>query len=98
MLGLAIYVTLRILNVFYKKCLLTVQVNKYLAIHIHIYFIEQKITTNILQVLSEEMIAELIPVIGPRAIFLSYWRRTFKKNPLRPTNNDDVPKPKKIVS
>jgi len=53
------------------------EVNRYLAIHIHIYFIEQKITTNILQVLSEEMIAELIPVIGPRAIFLSYWRKFF---------------------
>lgn len=44
-----------------------------------LYFTEQKITKDVLQMLSEEMITELIPVIGPRAIFLSYWRKTEKK-------------------
>lgn len=59
---------------------------------------EQKITKNVLQELSEIMIAELIPTIGPRAIFLSYWRKTCKENPLRSIQNDDSPTHKRSVS
>lgn len=48
--------------------------------------------------LSEEMITELIPVIGPRVIFLSYWRKTFKKKLSLFVNSNEVSKAKKKVS
>lgn len=48
--------------------------------------------------LSEEMITELIPVIGPRAIFLSYWRETFKKKLSLTVNSKEVPKVSKKKS
>lgn len=63
-------------------------------------FAENKITIDILKELSEEMIAELIPTIGPRAIFLSYWKQNYK-NPLRSIQNNcenNSPTRKKTVS
>lgn len=64
-------------------------------------FVENKITSDILKDLSEQIIAKLIPVIGPRAIFLSYWKKNYKYNPLRSienNNENDLPMPKRNVS
>lgn len=43
------------------------------------------------------MISELIPAIGPRVIFLSYWRKLKNENPLRSIENENI-SPKRNVS
>lgn len=46
------------------------------------------------------MVSELIPEIGPRIIFLSYWKKLRNPSPLRSIENDEnlAPAPKKNVS
>lgn len=46
------------------------------------------------------MISELIPAIGPRVVFLAYWKKLKNENPLRSIENDEniSPMPKRNVS
>jgi len=71
----------------------------YLYIYIckYVIFLENKITIDIIKELSEQMISELIPAIGPRVIFLSYWRKLKNENPLRSIENENI-SPKRNVS
>lgn len=48
-----------------------------------------EITKEVLKNLNEEMISELIPIIGKRAIFLNFWKQYCRSSALEeiPMNN-----------
>lgn len=48
---------------------------------------ENKITIDVLKIMSEALISDLIPTIGERAIFLNYWRKHFDKDESNKSND-----------
>jgi len=80
-----------IYKIFYNKSLRKFKLKIYLSevtfstyypnlkIIFIIAFLENKITMDVLKIMSEALI-DLIPIIGERAIFLNYWRKHFSNH------------------